>query len=307
MQSTISRQGYELNNQGIFLADKLEAVVTEIILCNSELQPTPTTCQGALSADYPILAPSCRPNPYSDTPMDVYNELYPTVEQVKLCADAKYFFAIACGASMVSSGILHAIADSNNDILIGDYCEAADKTTLSRLQKIGAGAVAFLKLCNLGGLVTNWQCNNLTASIIQFRVLGYYRDHTRDRFPGGLWGSRMTGLMVHRQIDIAIFNGVLPASQATQEELSVEQYCQLAEACILINNLIDLRSDTMRKTRENVGIRGNVCRYLDGLLMQCLDITVKAVRSGRTSALAVMGFCNWVVMSSHHKMFELVT
>lgn len=106
--------------------------------------------------------------------------------------------------------------------------------------------------------------------------------------------------MVHRHIDIAIFNGVLPASLATGDGLGVEQYAQLAEACILINDLIDLRSDTMRNTRENVvlrGVRGHTCRYLDGLLTLCLDATLRSVRSGRLSALVVMSFCDWVVMS----------
>jgi hypothetical protein len=140
MEVVISRQGHKWNSGSIFSADKLAKAVEEIILCNNNVQPTPTTCQGALPATRLVLAPSRRPDPRSDTPMDAYNELYPTVEQVKLCADAKYFFAIACGASMVDKGLLHAIADSGNDILIGDYCEAADETTLSRLQLVGAGA-----------------------------------------------------------------------------------------------------------------------------------------------------------------------
>jgi hypothetical protein len=49
---------------------------------------------------------------------------------VKLCADAKYFFAMACGAGHLDEGLLRAIAESGNDILIGNYCEAADAKTI---------------------------------------------------------------------------------------------------------------------------------------------------------------------------------
>lgn len=310
MQAVISRGGREWNDEDIFSANKLEKAVEEIVLCNTDVQPALTTCQGKLDAVLQVQAPSRRPSPMFDTPMEVYNELYPTEERVKLCADAKYFFVIACGASIVDKGLLLAIADAGNDILVADYCEATDQKTLSQLQRVGAGALAFLKLCNLAGLITDWQFSNFNAGIIQFRVLGHYRDHARDHLPGGIWGSRMTGLLAHRQIDIAIFNGVLPASLATGETLSVAKYSQLAEACILINDLIDLRSDTMRKTRENVilrGVRGNMCKYLDGLLARCLATVVGAVQSGHLSAVVVMSFCNWVMMSSHHKMYELIT
>jgi len=66
----------------------------------------------------------------------------------------------------------------------------------------------------------------------------------------------------------------------------------------------------MRKTRENIvlrGIRGDICQYLDELVARCLDTATKVIRSGRLGALVVMGFCNWGVMASHHKLRELVT
>lgn len=310
LQNVTSRQGSEWHCSGIFPIEKLEKAVKEIILCNTDVQPAPVTCQGSAAAIPPIQAPSRKPDPASDTPMHIYNEYYPTREKIKLCADAKYFQAMACGAGICDKGIAQAIADSGNDILIGDYCEAADENTIKILQRVGAGALAFVKLCNLAGLVSDWQFNNLTACIIQFRVLGHYRDHSHARLPGGLYGSRMTGLLVHRYIDIAIYHGVVLASLATGEELDLVQYEQVVEACILINDLVDLRSDTMRKTRENVvlrGVRRNICRYLDGLVRQCLDSALKAILSGQLSALVLTSFCSWAIMSSHHKVFELVT
>jgi hypothetical protein len=172
LRNVTSRQGSEWNCSGIFPAEKLEKAVEEIILCNTDIQPAPVTCQGSVATIPPIQAPSRKPDPASDTPMHIYNEYYPTPEKIKLCADAKYFQAIACSAGICDKGIAQAIADSGNDILIGDYCEAADENTMKILQKVGAGALAFVKLCNLAGLVSDWQFNNLTACIIQFRVLG---------------------------------------------------------------------------------------------------------------------------------------
>ena len=215
---------------------------------------------------------------------------------------------MAAGASGCDYGLARAIADSGNDILIGDYCEAADDDTLELLRQNGAAAVGFLKLCTLGGLMSNWQFDNLMAGILQFRVLGYYRDHARPHLPDGLFGSRITGLAVHRHIDLGLFNGVIPASLATGEQLSKSQYLELAKACALINDLIDLRSDTRRKQHENVvlrGLRGSICVYFDRLIGECLDTTATLIESSRLCALVLMSFCNWSIMGSHHKVYEL--
>jgi hypothetical protein len=309
MAEVVNKRKQEWNIHDLFTTEKLEAAMTELALINSDQQPAPTTCFGTVATIPKLSAPDRRPNPHCDTEGTLYNQLFPTHEQVKLCADAKYFFAMACGAGHLDDGLLRAIADSGNDILIGDYCEAADAQTLSLLQSVGAAAMAFLKLCNLAGLLTDWQFDNHVASTIQFRVLGYFRDHTQRQIPEGLYGSRMTGMNVHRHIDVAIYIGVMAASIATGEQLSEVEYMQLSEVCSLINDLIDFRSDTMRKQRENTvlrGIRGCLCRYLDELVTSCLVQVCRAIRSSRTNAIVVMSFCNWAVMASHHKLFELV-
>lgn len=304
-----ARIGREWSGNGIFTPEKLFKAAEELVLANADSLPAPITCYGEFMLAN-VQAPDRRPDPPIDTDVSVFCELYPTVEQIKLCVDAKYFFAMACGAGRCDEGLARAIADSGNDILIGDYCEAADETTLRKLQRTGAAALAFLKLCNMAGAITDWQLGTLGAGIIQFRALGYYRDHAQGRIPGGLYGSRMTGNIIHRHIDIAIFNGIIPASVATGEELNEVQYNRLAKACSLINDLIDLRSDAMRKMRENTvlrGIRRNICEYLNRLLGHCLQVVCEVIYSGKLGAIVVMSFCNWALMASHHKLHELVT
>lgn len=311
MQKAIAGEKQWNSPKGLFTPEKLQAAVFEVIHANADERPAPQTCQGSDPAALipEIQAPDRRPDSQCDSDWEVFRQLYPTAEQVKLCADAKHLCAIACGGSLINDGLARAVADAGNDILVGDYCEAADEKTISLLQRMGGAAVAFLKLCNLAGQVTDWQFQNLVACIIQCRVLGFYRDHARSRLPGGLYGSRMTGLVVHRHIDTSIYFCVLSASIATGEHLTEEAYMRLSEVCTLINDLTDLRGDTKRKQRENTvlrGIRGSVCDYLDGLIMRCLLLARKVIQSSKLSALVVLGYINWAVMASHHKIYELV-
>jgi hypothetical protein len=308
METVITRQD-EWHSTGLFTPTKLRLAVDELIHSSSDIQPPPHTCQGTkISAAIPkIKAPDRRPNPFVDSNTRISNQLYPTAEQIKICTDAKYFGVMACGGGFCDQGLARAVADSCNDILIGDYCEAADAKGLRLLQQVGAAAVAFLKLCNMAGRVTDWQFNNLTAYIVQCRVLGYYRDHARHRLPHGIYGSRMTGLGIHRHIDVAAFHGVMTASLGTGQHLTEKEYARIVEATVYINDLVDFRGDTMRKQRENVlirGIRGNLCEYLDKTIGQCLESAIEVVESGEVGALLVMGYCNWAIMSAHHKVYE---
>lgn len=171
---------------------------------------------------------------------------------------------------------------------------------------MSGGAMAFLKLYQVAGAITSWQFDNLVALTIQFCVLGYYRDHSRPRRPGGIYGIRMTG-WPHRYIDLAIYEGVMVSSIGTGEEITREQFTTVSEACGFIGDLIDFRIDSMRKLRENAvlrGVRHNLCRYLDGLI-SCLQASAKVIRSSHVGALVVMGVSNWMLMSSQHKVYEL--
>ncbi|KAJ5140852.1 hypothetical protein N7448_004260 [Penicillium atrosanguineum] len=295
----------------LFTAPKLQAAVDELILANTDLQLRLDTCQGPSTADLipKVRAPDRRPNPGVDGNAIIGNQLYPTAEQIKICADAKYFGVIACGAGLCDEGLARAIADSCNDILIGDYCEAADAKGLKLLQQVGGAAMAFLKLCNMSGRITDWQFSNLAAYMIQCRVLGYFRDHERPYLPDGIYGSHMTGLGVHRHIDVAAFHGVMTASVATGLECCEKDFMRLVDACVYVNDFVDFRGDTMRKQRENVllrGLRGDVCRYLDTMIGECLDAVVEAVEGSELGALVVMGYCNWAVMGAHHKVYEVL-
>ncbi|KAG6828127.1 hypothetical protein H0H92_009119 [Tricholoma furcatifolium] len=308
--NTVNERLDEWNIHDIFTKEKLRGAVAELVLANSDEQPPPRTCHGPVAEIPPIQAPDRRPDPRCDTELSVYHRLYPTDEQIKICADAKYFFAIACGAGLTDEGLARAIGDSGNDILIADYCEAAEEETLSTLQRVGAAAMAFLKLCNMAGVITDWQFECNVTLAIQFRVVGHYRDHARARAPGGVYGSRMSGLVVHRHVDLGIFVGVMHASVATGEQPTEKEYMELAEVCMLLNDLIDFRSDMARRQRENPvlrGVRGCLCEYLDGLMSRCIEKACKAIRYSRLQAFVVMAFCNWDLMSSHHKIFELVT
>lgn len=310
METVIERKD-EWHSTGIFTPTKLRLAVDELVNSNTDIQESPKTCQGTdiVSSAPRIRAPDRRPNPSVDSNPRIGNQLYPTAEQLKICADAKYFGVISCGGSLCDEGLARAVADSCNDILIGDYCEAADAEGLELLQQVGAAAMSFLKLCNMAGRVTDWQFDNLSAYIVQCRVLGYYRDHTRSRLPDGIYGSRMTGLAVHRHIDIAAFHGVMTASLGTGQEVTEEQYSRIVEATVYINDFVDLRGDTMRKQRENVvlrGIRGSLCIYLDKMIGKCLDTAADVIESSELGALVVMGYCNWAIMSAHHKVYELL-
>ncbi|KAK2782870.1 hypothetical protein FQN53_009556 [Emmonsiellopsis sp. PD_33] len=317
MASLVNDKEDEWNPQHLFTAEDLRNAVAELALCNADEQTRPGSCLGPASDTYllfgSIQAPDRCPSPTVDTELSVFHQLYPTNEQIKILADAKYFFAIACGGTLCDEGLAKAIADSGNNVLIADYCEAAGNgETILLLQDVGAAAMAFLKLCNLAGVISDWQFDNTVAMIIQFQVLGYYRDHSRARRPQGVYGSRMTGTLAHRHIDLAVYIGVLTASIGLGgEQITREQYEILAESSCYINDLIDFRSDTMRRVRENVILRGipgdgNLCRYLDDCISSCLRLAAEAIRSSPVSALVVMGFCNWGIMGSHHKLYELL-
>lgn len=298
----------EWNPCDLFTSKSLLDAIEELILSNKDEEPSPPTCQGPITLD-DVEAPDRRPNPDCDTELSVFHQLYPTNEQIKILTDAKYFFAMACGGGLCDDGMAKAVAEAANNILIADYCEAADEKSMRILQQVGAAANAFLKLCTLAGIMTDWQFNNNLAVNIQFCVLGYYRDCSRARRPNGIYGSRVTELLTHRYIDLAIYVGVVNASMGIGEEITKKQYELLAEACVYVNDLADFRSDAKRKLRENVmlrGIRGNLCRYLDGSISSCLQRTVDAVKSSPVNALVVMGICNWMLMASQHKVYEIV-
>jgi hypothetical protein len=301
----------EWHSNGLFKPTKLRLAVDELINSNTTLEPESQTCQGLPASSHipPIQAPDRRPNPSVDSNPRITNQIYQTAEQLKICTDAKYFGVIACGATLCDEGLARAVADSCNDILIGDYCEAADAKGLNLLQQVGAAAMAFLKVCNLANRVTDWQFDNLAAYIVQCRVLGYYRDHSRSRLPEGVYGSRMTGLGVHRHIDVAAFHGVMTASLGTGMVVGEGEYGRIVEAVCFVNDFVDIRGDIMRKQRENVilrGLRGNLCRYLDSAVGMCLDAVADVFEEGEVGALVIMGFCNWAIMSSHHKVYELM-
>ncbi|KAJ5157766.1 uncharacterized protein N7482_008866 [Penicillium canariense] len=306
---TVIRHQDEWNANSLFTTRKLNCAVNELRLANTDIQPTPNTCRGPKTANLipTIQAPDRRPNPGVDGNSKIGNQLYPTAEQLKISTDAKYYGVIACGAGLCDEGLARAIADSCNDILIGDYCEAADAKGLKLFQQVGAAAMAFLKLCNLARRVSDWQFENLAAYTIQCRVLGYFRDHSRPYLPDGIYGSRMTGLNVHRHIDVAAFHGVMTASLSTGQELTEKQFMDVVDACVYINDFVDFRGDILRKQRENVilrGIRGNLCEYLNRMIEQCLESAIEVIEASELGALVVMGYCNWAIMGSHHKVYE---
>ncbi|KAF7588996.1 hypothetical protein BBP40_004927 [Aspergillus hancockii] len=282
----------EWNGHGLFTVEKLQRAVEESAFCNLDIQDSPNICSGAsITSISPIKAPDRRPSSECDSGPDTFNDYFPTFEKIKLCVDAKYFYAIACGGSLVDEGILRAIADAGNDVLIGDY------------------SIAFLKACNLAGVVNDWHLNILVAGHIQFRVLGYYRNHAVPKLPEGFYGSRTTQLTSHRHIDIANTVGVVAASLATGEQLDEDEYMRLSYGTTLINDLVDLRSDIMRKQRENPvlrGIRGSACQYLNRQVLDCIVCARELIESKKLLAMVTMAFCNWAVMASHHKLYELV-
>jgi hypothetical protein len=220
----INRRGDEWNSSTFFSSEGLSSAIAELALCHATMEPSPSSCHGERSkATWPeVRAPDRKPSPDVDLEEEAYSSLYPTSERIRLSADAKYFFASASGASRVDPGIQMAISDSGNDILIADYCEAASEASLAALQKQGAAAFSFLKICVYAGLVTDWHFDLLKAQVVQFRVIGYWRDHAVSRLPRGVWGSRMTALSTHRHIDLGIAVGVVSASIATGQTMTAE-------------------------------------------------------------------------------------
>ncbi|OJI83263.1 hypothetical protein ASPTUDRAFT_191716 [Aspergillus tubingensis CBS 134.48] len=310
---TVLKRKSEWSTTSLFSPRNLVEAVTELLLANVDVQDPPTTCQGPAEVTnlHKIRAPDRRPSPQNDTVDVIHRQLYPAAEDVKFCTDAKYYFVLgAIHSDPAHDGLIRAIADAGNDILVADYCEVADEATLKVLQQTGAAAVAFLKLCVLSGLFSEWAFDNMMASMLHFRVLGYYRDHARGRLPAGVYGSRMTSLTAHRYIDLGLFFAVASASVWTKQQVNETEYTLLSIACTLINDLVDLRSDTARKQRENVvlrGVRGNLCEYLDRVMFECLETATLAVQMNPTCAYVLMAFCNWAVMSSHHKVYEVST
>ncbi|KAJ5097767.1 hypothetical protein N7456_008488 [Penicillium angulare] len=310
MDRVLDRQD-EWNSTDLFTAKKLTEAVNELILANTEMEYITDTCQGSRTVQMipEIQAPDRRPNPGIDGNKIISNQLYTTPEQIKICTDAKYYGVIACGAGLCDEGLARAIADSCNDILIGDYCEAADAKGLKLLQQTGAAAISFLKLCNMAGHISDWQFENLAAYMIQCRVLGFFRDHSRPHLPDGIYGSRMTGLGVHRHIDVAAFHGVMTASIATGQQLTEQEFMNTVKACVYINDFVDFRGDILRKQRENPllrGMKGNLCHYIDQIIGECLDTAIEVIESSEVGALVVMGYCNWAILGSHHKVYELL-
>jgi hypothetical protein len=307
----VSGKEDEGNSSILFTSSNLSSAMVELALCHADTQPTPSSCCGEEGKPHwpEVQAPDRKPHPENDLSNEVYNSLFPTHERIRLSADAKHFFAIASAASLVDPGIQLAIADSGNDILIGDYCDAATDDCLRSLQAVGASGFSFLKLCVYAGLMTDWQSDHLVAQIIHFRVISYWRDHALSRRPRGVYGTRMTGFDVHRQIDLGMVVGIVSASMATGQEISMEDYKELVATTVLINDLLDFRGDAWRKQRENVvlrGVRGSLCTYLDGLISQVVRGAATTIRRGKIFALVNMCFCNWMLMSSGHKIYELL-
>jgi hypothetical protein len=298
------------NNSTFFSSAGLCCAMAELALCHADMEPNPSCCHGEQSkpAWSEVRAPDRKPNPEVDLDEETYNSLYPTSERIRLSADAKYFFASASGASRVDPGIQMAISDSGNDILIADYCEAASENSLAALQKQGAAAFSFLKICVYAGLVTDWHFDLLVAQVVQFRIIGYWRDHAVSRLPRGVWGSCMTALSTHRHIDLGIAVGVVSASIATGQTMTAEGHRNLVDTFVLFNDLVDFRGDTWRNQRENVvlrGVRGCLCSYLDGLLSRCIRGAAALIRRGEIFAFNIMAFCNWMLMGSGHKVYEI--
>ncbi|KAJ5290940.1 hypothetical protein N7478_000191 [Penicillium angulare] len=145
--------------------------------------------------------------------------------------------------------------------------------------------------------------------MIQCRVLGFFRDHSRPHLPDGIYGSGMNGLGVHRHIDVAAFHGVMTASIATGQQLTEQEFMKTVQACVYINDFVDFRGDILRKQREKPflrGMRGNLCHYIDRMIGKCLDTAIEVIKSSEVGALVVMGYCNWAILGSHHKVYELL-
>lgn len=307
MEAILERQ-YEWQRHGFFDGDGLREAVTELVMSNADIQPWVSTCHGASLRLSEVKAPDRRPNTECDSDPEVYQTLYPTFEKVKILADAKNFMALAGGVSIGDEGLTRAVGDMINDMLIADYCEAADDGILRLLQNVGSAAVAFVRLCNLAGVVADWHYNAIVTNNIHFRALGYYRNHAISRLPTGFYGSRMTHRLAHRKLDVGSLPLAVIVSLAIGEDMTEDEFDRVSSACQLVNDLADLRSDTMRNARENPlvrGVRGNACRYINTLLVQCLGQVCDMILTKKLLGIMVMVCCQWSVMGSHHKLYEL--
>jgi hypothetical protein len=118
----------------------------------------------------------------------------------------------------------------------------------------------------------------------------------------------MRALSTHRYIDLGIAVGVVSASIATGQMMTAEGHQDLVDTFVLFNDLVDFRGDTWRNQRENVvlrGVRGCLCSYLNGLLSRCIRGAAALIRRGKFFALNIMAFCNWMLMGSGHKVYEI--
>lgn len=307
MKAVIDRQD-EWNGHGMLSSKQLEEAVAELVLSNSDVQSLPSTCCGDRLSLSNITAPDRRPNPDCDSDASLLNSLYPTFERMKLFADAKHFLAVAGGVSTCDEGLSRAVADMINDELIADYRESLNGKTITLIRRVGVAAAVFFRLCNLAGVVSDWHFEATVADVIHFRVLGYYRNHAQSRMPGGFYGSRMTDRTKHRHIDLGLVVEVVIASLATGEQITESEYATLANVVTLINDLFDLRSDTARNNRENTvlcGVRGNACCYLQSQVSDCLEQACQLIPIKKLLAICIMAWCNWTLMASHHKTYEL--
>ena len=302
----VSSKENEWDSSTVFSSKGLFSAMTELALCHSDIRPSPFSCRGE-QGDWPdVKAPDRKPNQAIDLDEEIYDDMFPTAERIRLSADAKHFFAVASGVSRIDLGIQMAIADSGNDILIGDYCEAAIDECLTMLRTDGAAAFSFLKLCVYSGLMTDWHFDHLVAQTIQFSIISYWRDHSRSR-PTGVYGSRMTGMEVHRHIDLGMTVGIVTASIASGQTMDAEEYRDLVDTTVLISDLVDFRGDTWRNQRENVvlrRVRGCLCSYLDELISRCVGGSAALINRGDIFALVIVCFCSWMLMSSGHKIYE---
>jgi hypothetical protein len=124
----------------------------------------------------------------------------------------------------------------------------------------------------------------MTSSVgtVQFRAIGFYRDHAISRRPRGVCGSRMTGVDAHCYVDLGSI-GVVCASSATGESMNADDYRDTVKTTALINDLVNFRGDTWKNQRENVVLRGAravcVCIW-----MGCWEVESGVLRGeGRSS------------------------
>lgn len=305
---TVIDKGREWNGHGIYTAETLLEGVQELTLINTNLQPPAKTCFST-TVDV-IEAPDRRRNDQVDSTKDVFSKGFPTFEDLKMSADAKWFVGIASGVSKCDAGISRAMADAANDIIVGDYCEAADPGTMKILQDTGVAAFAFLKLCQMAGVIDDWHLDVLAAGSVHFRVLSYYRDHARPRLSKAFYGSNLSSLEAQRHTDLGIASPIVIASMASGQKLSGQEYRKLCRACVFLNDIFDIRSDATRVQRENPTIRGvreNVCEYLSGMMIECIKLVTSLVSPNTVAGLVVLGFTNWGLLASHHKAYEIVT